>query len=135
MALLNNVRRINAEDYQADHRQTVSTLARVVNSFMDDVVDNVNGNLTTDNLDRSIVTFDVIVGTDGRPLNVTRLNAGKERPSGLNVVRVRNKTNSAIYPDGAAQISFSELANNLVNVDHITGLQAGFTWTLTVEVL
>ena len=56
---MDSVRRIRVEDYPEESRATISALAPILNSFMEQVVNIMDGNIDYENLRRDLVTVDV----------------------------------------------------------------------------
>ena len=83
-----NSRRITVEDYQEDHRDTVSKLANSLNTFMDDVVDLTRKNIGADNLNRHIVKMDITVDGSGNPIGVSQMNIGLKTFAGKNILDI-----------------------------------------------
>ena len=135
MARLNNVKRIITEDFEPQYQTLISRLGYVLNQFMSDTVNIVNGNIDFDNLNQNLVEFDISVDANGKPVKISSVNVGKTNPRGLTVIRVQNLTNSTSYPSGTPLISYTPIGNNSVTVNHITGLQANSTYRLTVIVI
>jgi hypothetical protein len=131
MAQLSNVRRIVAEDFPEDMRDTVSKLASILNSHMDDVVELSRNNVDYDNLNRSQITLDVTVDANGKPKSVSQINIGLTSYSGKVIQDV-------IGLDGGVVISTPYLdctyqGNGLVRINRILGLPAGKKMRLVVE--
>tara|TARA_R100001086_G_scaffold242973_1_gene171264 strand:- start:181 stop:588 length:408 start_codon:yes stop_codon:yes gene_type:complete len=134
MSRLNNVRRINTQDFKQEDQETVSKLAEILNFFMDDVVNNVNGNLDYDNLSKNLISINITVDANGTPLNTTSVETGITNPSYLEVKRARNLTNSVIYPTGTPLISYTETGTTVVTLNNITNLQPNNIYNLVIEV-
>lgn len=135
MGRIANTRRITVEDFQDDHRQTVGKLAEVLNFFMDDVTNFANGNVDFENLNQSAISFNVSVDANGNARGTTRIAVTSNQIKGVSVIRVRNLTNSKIYPVSAPLISFTEVGNNLINIDNITGLSPGYNYAINAIII
>jgi alcohol dehydrogenase class IV len=131
MGQLNNVRRIVAEDFPEDVRDTVSKLASILNSHMDDVVELADKNITYENLDRTQITIDVTVDASGKPRSVSQINIGLTSYTGKVIQDV-------IGLDGGSVISTPYLdctyqGNGIVRINRILGLPAGKKMRLVIE--
>lgn len=134
MARLNNVQRILPEDFPEEDRATVTQLASILNYFMTQTVDVVNGRIDYDNINKQIVTFDVTVDANGKPVQTLNFTAESGVIGGV-VLKAQNLTNTAVYPTSQPFVSFSALQQNkLYRVNNITGLQANNKYRITLEV-
>lgn len=129
---LSNVRRIVVEDFKQEHRETVGKLSEILNSFMDEVIELSQGNITIDNLNRTIVKADFTVDATGKPMGVSQINTGLTTYSGNKIINVQSLSGgdnviSSPYLDCTFQ------GNGLVKVNKITGLPAGKKLRLTIE--
>ena len=133
MARIDNVQRILVDEFPEEDRETISKLANILNYFMTQTVDVVNGRLDYDNINKSIITIDITVNANGTPLQPTSFNA-EAGVIGHDVINARNLTNSAIYPLAKPFVSFSAQQNGLYRINNITGLQPNNKYQLTIEV-
>lgn len=133
MARLNNVQRIIIEDFQQDDRETVSKLANILNYFMTQTTDIINGRLDYDNINKQLVTIDVTVDENGTPIQAVNFAAESGLKGGV-VIKAQNLTNSVVYPLAQPFISFTPVQSGLYKVNNIKGLQAGNKYRLTYEV-
>ena len=129
---LSNVRQIRAEDFEEDYSQLTTQLGTVLNSFMQEVVELTNGRIDFDNLNQSIKSFDITLGSDGTPTQSFKLNVDKDNIRGIIVVRVINLTKSNEYPTSAPFITWNPIGGSLVEVKHITGLLPNNKYRLTI---
>lgn len=132
---LSNVRQIVAEDFPEEDRELITRLGGVLNYFMRQVVELANDNIDFENLTWDIVTVDLIVDSDGVPINNTRFSSSKGLPRGLMVVSVQNRTNSANFVSATPFVQFTYQGNNLTKIDKVLGLNADEEYRLTVVVL
>lgn len=134
MSRLDNVQRILPEDYPEDDRETVTQLASILNYFMTQVVDTVNGRLDYENMNKDSITFDVTVDASGNPTQTLNFRA-ESGVIGTMVINARNLTNTSVYPTSQPFVSFSPLQQSgLYKVNNITGLQANNKYRITLEV-
>ena len=134
MALLTNVQRIIIEDFQEEDRPTVEKLANVLNYYMTQSTDIINGRLTFENMNRRLVTIDVTVDSNGTPIQTTNFSSEKGLIGGT-VISAQNLTNSAVYVDSTPFIAFSPIQATLYKINNIKGLPANNKFRLTYEVL
>lgn len=129
---LPNAKRIVVEDFKQDQRESISKLAEIINPFMEDVVELVNGNIGIDNLVRTIVKIDITVDTNGKPQGVSQINTGLQTYSGSKIINTQAVSGgdsliSAPYIDCTYQ------GNGLVKVNKIYGLVTGKKLRVTIE--
>jgi hypothetical protein len=134
MPRLTNVKRIITEDFEPQYQNLISRLGFVLNEFMSDTVDIVNGNIDFDNLSQKMIQFDITVDANGKPLKGADVNVGKTNPSGIQVIRAQNLTNSSVYPVQAPFVNYVPKGNNIITVSNVLGLQANNQYRLTVIV-
>jgi len=141
MADIGNLRRIMAEDFQEDHRQTVSLLAEVLNPFMQEIIASYTNNINFDNLNQEIITFKVLVDANGIPVNAggtaikkqVKLNLAR-RAKGLLVINAKNQDDTSHYPTANPFIDFVQ-QSTILQVNNIKGLQALEEYELTIIVI
>jgi len=134
MAKINNYKAISYTDYSEEAAELMEDLADILNPFMREVTDAINGNIDFDNLQQNIVELQVTVNSSGVP-NVTRLNVGRSSIKGLDVINARNLTNSSVYPTAKPFISFSPTtSSNVITLNNISGLPSGNRFALTIIV-
>lgn len=136
MSKLDNVQRIIIEDYPDEHKDTVAKLATVLNFFMENVVSTVNGQLDFDNLKRQLVTIDIVVDSNGIPINGTHRFAAKSGAKGSNVISARGTNNINQLPTSAPYISFdSTQESGIYVIRKAYGLQFNVKYRLLVEII
>jgi len=134
MARLNNVRRINSQDFDPELQETIEKLGYILNSFMQEVVDMSNKNINFDNLDQNLITLNIEVDTLGKPIGVNKINVGKSNPKGILVIRAINTSNAANISNDTPFIYFTPNGTNLVTIDKIVGLIPNNTYNLTIVI-
>lgn len=135
MARIPNYRRIVAEDYAPEYQELVSNLGYIINDFMQNVTDTVNGNIDFDNLSATVVTLTGMqVNSNGKPLSNDQVNVGKNVINGLQIIKITNTTISTSSPDFVPNITYTELGNNLIRLDKIPGLVAGNKYNINIVV-
>ena len=65
MGLLKNVRKILAQDYADENRTLIAKLSEVLNTFMTETTETINGNIDFDNLRQQLKVFKVTVDGSG----------------------------------------------------------------------
>jgi len=133
MARLTNVQRIIIEDFQEEDRDTVSKLANILNYYMTQNTDIINGRLDYDNINKQLVTIEVTVDANGKPIQATNFSAEAGLIGGT-VLRAQNLTNSAVFPTAQPFISFSPVQSGLYRINNISGLQPNNKYRLFYEV-
>ena len=135
MPRLNNVRRINPQDFSEDNQADIQRLGYILNSFMQEVVDTLNGNVDYDNLSQNLVTFDIEVDSNGKPIGTDKINVNKVNPQGILVVRVINKSNISLLPDVSPFIFYTPNGTNLITIDKIIGLSPNNKYQLSIVII
>lgn len=134
MALLTNVQRIVIEDFQEEDRATVSKLANILNYYMTQNTDIINGRLSFENMNRRLVTIDVTVDANGTPIQ--DLNFSTEQGvQGGTVLSARNLTNSSVYVESAPFITFTPIGAGLYKINNIRGLVPNNRFRIIYEVV
>lgn len=136
MAKLNVTKRIVTEDFAPEDQQLVEKLAFTMNSFFEQTAAALSKNITIeDNLNMEVKDVVVAVDGSGVPTSTTSFQCSlKTRVRGLLVIRAQNSTDATVFPSGAPLVSYSQ-NGSLITVSHITGLQAGYSFKLTILVL
>lgn len=133
MAKINNYRRISLGDFAGNPDEAIRILSEILNPFMREVTDEINGGLDFDNLAQNILKLDVTVDANGKPVS-NQINTGVVNPQGFQVIRAINNTDASATMDGQPFITYSPLGNGIVNVSKITNLVANNSYTLTIIV-
>lgn len=133
MARLNNVQRIIIEDFQDEDRETVSKLANILNYFMTQTTDIINGRLDYENINKQLITIEVTVNENGTPIQAVNF-AAEAGLKGGQVIRAENLTNRAVFPLSQPFVSFTPVQSKLYKVSNITGLQPNNKYRLFYEV-
>lgn len=129
---LSNARRIIVEDFKKEDRETVAKIAEILNPHMEEVVLLSQGNITIENLNRTIVKIDITLDSAGMPQGVNQINTGLKTYNGNKIIDVKSLVGgeaviSAPYMDCTFQ------GNGLVRVSKITGLPANKKLRITFE--
>ena len=135
MGTIDNTRRIIREDYDSKYHDLIDRLGFVLNTFMEQTVRQVNGNLDETNLKADIITIKMTVNASGVPIGNNLIKSDVLRPSGTTVINTLNKTDGTVFPTSRPHISFTTGTNSTVmKVLNISGLQADNEYELTIKV-
>lgn len=129
---IDNVKRILAEDFDKDHQETVEKLANILNYFMEQVSNAVNGNISFDNLNQRLITVETTVDDNGTPLSGATFASNLKNASGCVVIAAKNVTNGSVYPTSCPFVSFSPASSGTFKINNIKGLQVGNKYRLTI---
>ena len=134
MAKLDNVKRVVKEDYEAKYHGLIDKLAFVLNSFMEQVTNEVNGNLDFANLKQDAVTVKFTVNASGVPDGSGLLRTAVASPTGFQVIKVVNVDNpTTVFATTQPFISFtSGTSSGVVKIINISGLPANTAFNLTI---
>ena len=133
MGLLSTVKRILTDDYQKEAYDLIEKLGFTLNSFMDEVTSQINGNLDFSNLREEIKIYRVTVDSNGTPTTNDTIFTTVGNPSGVSVIKAVNQTSSTTYPTTAPWISFKPSTTS-IKVLNIKGLQASNDYKLTLRI-
>ena len=134
MAKLDNVKRIVKEDYDNKYHGLIDKLAFVLNSFMEQVTAQLNGNLDFSNLNRNLVTFKITVDSTGAPKGDGLVRTDVLGVKGATIIKATNKTTTSLFPTTQPFLSFTSGPNSQsIKITNISGLQADNKYELVVE--
>lgn len=134
MALIDNVRRINAQEFPEDDQQTVEQLSVILNFFMEDVVNTINGNIDFANQNRELVTITLTIDANGNPIGDSRFSSNLNI-IGTKVIRAFNLVNAAVFPNSAPFITYTNSGTGIYTIQNVTGLQANTNYRLLIEAI
>lgn len=135
MARIDNVRRIIVEEFPEESRETVSRLAGVLNLFMEQVVDTINGRIDFDNTVEDVIQITLEVDANGVPIGNNKVRSTLGRIRGTTVLRAIPQDNPANLATGQPFISYSQQEANILTVDRVTGLVANETYLLIIRLI
>lgn len=118
-------RTITTEDYEPEYAQMVTRLSYVLNPFINEVVDALEGQLDFENTTQNLLKLQLNIGANGQVLNGAQINAGIINPNGLQIILARNLTNPSSYPTATPFISFTPVGDGIISIDNITSLPVG----------
>lgn len=142
MAQLDSLKRIIADDFKKEDKETVEKLASILNFHMDQVHTAFDGRISFANMNHEVVKITVIVDASGNPIksitspdldnNPIFITQRVTQAIGSTVINAQNLTSSSVYPTGAPYISFSITNEKTYKINNIKGLPANNKFTLTV---
>ena len=134
MGKLDNVRRVVKEDYDEKYHDLIDKLAFVLNSFMEQVNTEMNGNLDFENLSQDIVTFKVAVDSDGVPTTTDQIRSSVANPQGILVIKVVDIDNPDDF-DALPFIHFTAgTSSQVIKIKVINGLIEDRPYNITAVV-
>ena len=122
MALLSNIRKIIAEDFKEEDRETISKLGDILNSFMEEVYNSYQKNINFNNLNQELVKVKVKVTSAGIPTITTKFSSNLKRIEGISVINAKNRTSTSVYPTGGILITYEQNSAGLYTIKHVTGI-------------
>jgi hypothetical protein len=130
---IQSYKRIIKESFSKDDRQVAGLIGDSINVFAEEVLNALNKKITVDdNLNMEYKEVDVTVTAAGIPINTLQYKISLQgRIRGVVVVKAENLTTTGVYPTGAPFITFS-INNDIITVNHITGLIANNKYRLTL---
>ena len=132
MSQLDSIKRIVKEEFKSEDRETIEKLAFILNSFMTQVIDTVNGKIDFRNLNQEVKTINVVVNSNGVPTTTTKIKHNLlTKIQGIICIDARNLTNTTLYPTNAPFLSFTP-GEGVATIKNITGLQANNKYSLTL---
>jgi hypothetical protein len=134
MAILDSIKRINYQDFKEEDRETIHKLAETLNFFMEDVVNNMNGGIDFDNLNRELLTFEITVDENGIPITNNRFSSALSIV-GTKVIRADNLVNSAQSVTTSPFITYRNSGTGIYTITNVTGLQVNTKYRLIIELI
>lgn len=129
---LNFLKKLIKEDFNKKDQDLIGKLAFIINPAIQQLINVLNNGLTLSNLATQIKTISIQVDATGTPTSsLSFISTLSTQCSMIQVGRVLNLTNSAVYPSGGVLISFIESGDN-IQIQNITGLSPGYTWQITL---
>jgi hypothetical protein len=133
MGQLSNVRRIVVEDFPEESRETVGKLASILNNHMEEVVELSRGNISYENLNQTVIKFEVTVDAQGKPTTLTQINTGLSTYSGKAITDVQGVNSASDVVTACPYLDCTYQGNGLVRVNRVLGLPANKKMRVTVE--
>lgn len=132
---LPSFKRLFSTDFKKDYKDLIDQLSLSLNNGIDILYTALNNNLTfRDNFSATVKDITVTVDANGKPTSggSFQLNSNA-KIDGILILSAINQTNSAVYPNSGVFISGAQ-SGNTYNINNVTGLQAGQSYTLRVIV-
>lgn len=129
---LPNFRRIFRTDYAEEFQALVEKLSVTINQGLEVLYDLSNKKISLrDNILCTVKEVSVDMGSNGIPKATTGFTIDiPGRILGIDILYLRDNTNG-FYPTSAPFITFTQ-DDNIIFINHITGLQAGSNYTMRV---
>ena len=126
-------KQIISTDYTKQFQSLVAQLSLSLNNGVSVLYNALNNNLTIrDNFLATVSDVLVTVDSTGKPVQATAFKLNTTTNVDFVIVgRATNRTNSATYPSGGVMVSGVQ-ANNIFNIQSVTGLQAGQQYSLRI---
>lgn len=133
MARVSGGRLIRKEDFNPKEQEFAGKLAFQINPFIQEVTQALQGNLTiTENFSMEIKSVSVEVDGTGEITNTASFQTDLATISGILVLRHQvADPNNSNFPTSAPYCTFVK-SNNIVNIQHVTGLPADTRFNLTL---
>lgn len=129
---LSNIKRIVKEDFDTDDQAVAERIGYIVNGVFDQLSIAFNKNIDFDNLNQEILSFDIIVDSNGIPKNKTSIKTQLNNVRGLICIRATPR-NSNVYVNSAPFISYLiNSSERTLSIQHITGIPADKPFNLVV---
>lgn len=135
---LSNAQRIVIQDLPEEMQAPMESIAGILNPFIEDVTDILNGNVNSDNLERKIVTINIQTNANALPVGVLDISTGLKRPPlGLNIVNIRMTDNANQIPNitNTPFILWQPISAQAIRVNKILNLKENSKYTLTIEIM
>jgi len=130
---LPGLKRIVIEDFNSDEQALIGKLAFIINPIIDVILQALNKNLSiNDNFNQTVQDFSVRVNASGVPITETLIKYGLKTPcKGIQVINVKNTTNTGIYPSQTPFVSFEQIDSSTIKIKNVSGLVANNNYTIT----
>jgi len=131
---LNNITQIKAEDFSKDDQRMAERLGLILNPFMRQVVEITDNRIDFENRVENFIQVEISVDSSGTPVLNDKINVGKSRIRGLQVIAAFNLNSVSGFPTQSPFISYSVLSGGLIQINNITGLRANEKYQLNIVV-
>jgi len=129
---LNNVTELRPDDFEKEDRATVGQIAEILNPFMQQVVEIVDSRIDFENKVENYLEIEMTVDSDGKPILNNKIATGKTYVRGTDIVAAFNTVNASQYATAKPFISFTQLPDQFIQVDNISGLRANQKFRLNI---
>ncbi len=132
---MTNTSKIRKEDFDEDDQAVAERLGAIINPFLQEVVEIMDGNVDFDNRTESIKQFDITVDSNGTPTTLPfNIKVDVKRPQGTDIIKADNFTNTSGYPSSQPFISFTRISDNIIRIDNVSGLRPNEKYKLTLVI-
>lgn len=131
---LSAAKRISSESIQPELAPAVDVIAGILNTFMQDVVTAINGNIDFENLSFRLVNVEVMVDKDGNLKTPSDVNLALNRlPSGCMCVNVKMTNKSQMLDiTGTPFVAFNTVEAGKVRISKVLNLKENKKYILTL---
>lgn len=136
MGKLQDIRKLQLEDFEEKDREIIEKIAGIDNGFKDDFVAEFNGNVDFENRRDKLVTFELKVDASGVPIGNAKFAHKVQYPGGLTVVSVTNldDPSSTGYPTAHPWIVPKALTAQVIEISKMIGLKVNDKYRINVLV-
>ena len=130
-------KRLNLESIPQEQQQLASEIASIINSFMEDSTNIINGNIGFDNLNRKVVQINVQTGATGAVQPVEIRTGLSSNPVGCTVLNIYMTNAPTQVPNinSAPFVCFSPIGNGNIRITKILNLEKNSKYTITLEIV
>lgn len=130
MATPPRVNRLQKENFDKDEQDLIESLAASLNPFMEQTRQAFEKRIDFNNLNQELISFTVTVDSGGVPVQDVQWRSKlTSQVAGAYVISAISTPTT--FPTGAPFLTFNQ-SNEIVTVQHITGLPVGVKYKLTV---
>jgi hypothetical protein len=134
MPQIDTVKRITVEEFKEEDREIAERIGNIYNYFAEQVTNIINGKLDFDNMNRAILTLEIIVDSNGNPLQTSQFTTSVGL-RGTTIINAVNNVNFANYVNSHPYISFTSDGTGRYTINNIKGLRPNEAYTLTIELV
>lgn len=134
---LSSYRRLYDQDFDPQYKGLIEQMGIIVNTSFEEIYDALSNKLTvSENINATIMEFNVTVDSSGKPKNNTqfKLRSGQTTFEGIFVIGAKGSKDPSIIPSGGIFVSAVKNNNNII-IDNIKGLQADTPYSIKVVAL
>lgn len=135
---LPSAKRITSENMSAEVQPAIDMIGGILNVFMSDVVNVINGNLDIENTIFRIVEVEVIVDSEGNLKTSPDINIGVARiPRGCLCINVRVPSKNNVIPNITAMpdVLFNTLELGKIRLTKVLNLKENEKYLLTLWII
>jgi len=132
MGKISNFRRLKSDDFPEEFQEAIGILSEYYNFFGNEVTGALNGDITIENLDRSMVTIEMTVGDNGVPIGNSKFGSSSGF-SGSTVKNIVNLTNPSALLPSAPFVDYISSGAGIYTIRKINGLIANNRYRIVLE--